>query len=120
MLKRVPPREDAGVRWERHDGMGVGEVEADAFTREPIERRRRCRTAVASQRVGAERVDRDEQDVLAGNRTEIDLRRRTRARARENEHNKPTRSFTKPRRYEDHDIILVQTYFATFVFFVPS
>ena len=65
MLERVPPGKDAGVRRERHDRVRVGEVEADAFTREPIEHRRRGRTTVASQRVAAERVDRDEQDVQA-------------------------------------------------------
>ena len=48
--------------------------------REPIERRRRRRAAVTAQRIGAQRVDGDQQNVLIGDRMEIGLRRPATAR----------------------------------------
>ena len=74
VLVRVFARQDAGVRGQRERRLRVREGEAHAFRGEPVERGRARGAAVAAERVGAERVDRDEQDVLARNRPEIGLR----------------------------------------------
>ena len=52
------------MRRQRHDGVRVREREARAVRRQAIEIRRPRRPAVRRQRVGAQRVDGDEQDVL--------------------------------------------------------
>ena len=52
------------MRRERHDGVRVGEVESEAVAGQPVEVRRRRGTAVATQDVGAERVNGDQEDVL--------------------------------------------------------
>jgi hypothetical protein len=74
MLKRVLAGENAGVRRQRDHRVRVGEVEPNALGRQAIERRRRGRAAVAAKRVGAKRIDGDEQDVLLGYGMEIGLR----------------------------------------------
>ena len=61
-----PSRENRRVRHERDDGVRVGEREARPVGRQRVERRRRDWSAVGRQHVGAQRVDRDEQDVLIG------------------------------------------------------
>ena len=78
VLVGIQARQDAGVRRQRRDRVRVRvrEVEADALRREPIERRRRRAAAVAPKRVGAQRVDRDQENVLPRNRPEVGLRRR--------------------------------------------
>jgi hypothetical protein len=55
---------DAGVRGPRQDGVRVCEVEPRSVRRERVEIRRARRAAVAAERVGAQRVDGHEQDVL--------------------------------------------------------
>ena len=55
---------------QRHDGVRVREREPRAAGGQAIEVRRLRRAAVRRQRVGAQRVDRDEQDVLVGVRFE--------------------------------------------------
>jgi hypothetical protein len=74
VLERILSGRDARVRRQRDDGVCVREVETDAFGREPIERRRRSGPAVGTQRVCAERVDRDQQNVLTGDGPKIGLR----------------------------------------------
>jgi hypothetical protein len=73
MLKRELAREDARVRRQGEDGVGMREIEADALGGEPIERRRCRGAAIRTERIGAERVDGDEQDVLLRYRVEIRL-----------------------------------------------
>jgi hypothetical protein len=67
VLERVHAGQDAGVRGQRDDRVRVGECEANALGREPIDVRRPRRSAVDAERVGSERVDGDEQDVLIRN-----------------------------------------------------
>jgi hypothetical protein len=52
----------------------VREVEADTLVGKPIEAGRKRGTAVHAQRIGSERIDRDEEDILSGYRMEIRLR----------------------------------------------
>jgi hypothetical protein len=75
VLKRIPPREHAGVGAQRGDGVGVRELETHALRGEPVERRRRRRSAIAAQRVGAQRVDGDQENILRRDRVQISLRR---------------------------------------------
>jgi hypothetical protein len=63
---RVEPCHDRGVRGQRHRHVRVRGVEAQSFLRQPIERG--CQTeraAVGANVIGAERVDRHQQDVVA-------------------------------------------------------
>ena len=46
--------------------------EADAFARKPVERGRRCRAAVRAERIRAQCVDRDEENILSRTTREID------------------------------------------------
>ena len=64
MLVGQQAAENRRVRRQRDDGMGVREGEARAVARESIQVRRLRRAAVRRQRVGPERVDGHEQDVL--------------------------------------------------------
>ncbi len=66
VLVRIVPGQDRRVRDERDDGVGVREIEARAVRRQPVQIRRRRAAAVRPERVGAQRVDRDEQDVAVG------------------------------------------------------
>src|SRR5262249_24649750 len=66
VLKRVEPGQDAGVRRQRDHRMGMRKRKADAGTRERVDRRGTGRTAVDAERVAAQRIDRDEQDVAVG------------------------------------------------------
>ncbi len=70
----VLARQDACVRGQRQHGVGVGEIEAHALGREPVDRGRRCRPPVRSERVRPERVDGDKKDVLPFDPAEIGLR----------------------------------------------
>ncbi len=63
MLKRVQTGKDAGVRGQRDDGLSVGERETDAAGGDGIDVRRARRAAVAAERVAAQRIDGDEEDV---------------------------------------------------------
>ncbi len=64
VLERVQAGEDVGVRRQGHDVVGVGIGVDAAARREPVEaRRRRRRAAVPADRVPAQRVDRDQDDV---------------------------------------------------------
>jgi len=73
MLKGILAGEDARVRRQREDGVRVREIEEDTVAREPIEGGCRDRAAVRAERVSAQRVDRDEQNVLIRNRPEVGL-----------------------------------------------
>jgi hypothetical protein len=66
VLERIRAREDAGVRGQRDDGVRVSKGEADTGSRQRIDVRRPRRAPVAAERVGAQRVDGDEQHVLLG------------------------------------------------------
>jgi hypothetical protein len=67
--ERRHPREDVGVGRQRRRIVGEGPFEADAPRGQGVDRRRRRVTrGVAAQPVGAQRVDRDEEDVGAGGR----------------------------------------------------
>src|SRR4051812_30609373 len=83
MLKRISTGEDAGVRTERGHRMRVRKPEPHALGRPPIERRRRRRPAVTTQRIGAQRVDGDEENVLMRDRMEISFGRPALARCEE-------------------------------------
>ena len=87
MLKRIDAGQDRRVRRQRRDGVRVRELEAHAIGREPIEGRRRRRPTVAAERVRAQRVDCDEQDVLMRDRAEIGRLRRARDRRKRSEKN---------------------------------
>jgi hypothetical protein len=56
----------------------MGEIEAHALAREAIERRRRRAAAVNAEGIGAERIDGDQEDVLAGDGSQINLSRSSR------------------------------------------
>ena len=56
------------MRRQRQDGVRVREIEPNALGGEPIERRRRGGAAIRPERVRAQRVDGDEEDVLTGDR----------------------------------------------------
>ena len=62
------------MRRQREHRVRVREIEAHALAGEPIKGRRRRASAVHAQRVGSERIDRDEENVLSGYRMEIGLR----------------------------------------------
>jgi len=64
VLVGIQAGEDRRVRGQRQDGRRVREREARAMGGQPIEVRCRGRPAVGAERVGAQRVDRHEQDVL--------------------------------------------------------
>ena len=55
--------------------MRMSEVETNAHGREVVERRRRGRTTVAAQRVRAQRIDGDQENVLGGDGAQIGLAR---------------------------------------------
>ena len=74
VLKRIRAGQDAGVRAQRRHCVRMLEREADAAAGEPIERRRRRRAAIRPERIGAQGVDGDQQNVLVDDRTEIGLR----------------------------------------------
>lgn len=86
VLERVLARQDAHVRRQREHRVRVGELEAHAPACEAVEVRRIGGAAVGMQRVGPQRVDGDEQDVLiqgsggtrpaSGGRTTTSPRRR--------------------------------------------
>ena len=64
VLVRVKARKDVGVGRERDHVMGVRIREDDAACRQAIEKRRlHTRVAGEAERVGAERVNRDQDDV---------------------------------------------------------
>jgi hypothetical protein len=52
----------------------MGEVESHSLARQPIQRRRRRAAAVAAERIRAQRVDGDEENVLVGDRMQAGLR----------------------------------------------
>jgi len=64
VLVGVQAGQDVDVRRKRDDVLRVRVVEDDAFARDPIQIRR-CDPGVAgeAERIGAERVDRDENDI---------------------------------------------------------
>ena len=70
VLVRQPAGEDRRVRRQRHDRVRVREGKPRAARSQPVEVRRLRAPAVRRQRVGAQRVDGDEQDVLIGVRLE--------------------------------------------------
>ena len=92
---RILTGENARVRWQRKDGLRMRKREADAFARKPVERGRRCRAAVRAERIRAQCVDRDEENILSrttrGDRLAVCARGRTgprrqlRERARDRE-----------------------------------
>ncbi len=88
VLVRIPSAEDAGVRRQRDDRVGVREVEARAARGQRVQVRRRGAPAVRTERVGAQRVDRDEQHVAIG----VDVESRT-AGVRSH-HHAPTAAIT--------------------------
>ncbi len=64
VAERIDAREDVGVRRQRHDRRGVGLIEADAGGGEAVDPGGGDRAvAVGADRVGAQRVDGDEEDV---------------------------------------------------------
>src|SRR5262245_9532545 len=65
------------MRRQRQDGMCVREVEANALSRQPIDRWRGGRAAIRPERVCAQRVNGDEENVLPRYGVQIDLVRRT-------------------------------------------
>jgi len=66
VLIRVQPREDAGVRGQRHHRLRVREREPQSVGGERVDRGRSRRTAVAAERIAAQGVDSDQQDVAVG------------------------------------------------------
>ena len=67
VAERIDARENVRMRWQRDDGGGVRGGEADAAGGEAIEPRRgRGLVAVRPNRVRAQGVNRDEEDVLRG------------------------------------------------------
>ena len=72
MLVRQPAGEDGGVRRKRHDGVRVREREARPARGEPVEVRRLRAPTVRTERIGPERVDGHEQDVLIGVRLDLE------------------------------------------------
>ena len=64
VLVRKLPGQDGGVGGQRHDRVRVRERKARAARGQPIEVRRGGTAAVRPKRVGAQRVDGDEEDVL--------------------------------------------------------
>ena len=80
VLERILAGQDRGVRRQRDHGVGVGEVEPDTLAGEPVEGRRRRTPSVTPERIRPERVDGDQKDVLPGNRMQVRLARRRRAR----------------------------------------
>ena len=73
MLERISARQDARVRRQRDHGVRVSEIVADALSGQTVQIWRGGWSAVGAQGICAERVDGDEQNVLAGNRPEIGL-----------------------------------------------
>ncbi len=63
VIEWITAGHDAGVRRQRHDRMCVGEREPNAIAGEGVEIVSRRASAVAAERVCAQRVDRDEQYV---------------------------------------------------------
>ena len=66
VLVRIQARQHARMRHERDDGVGVREAEARAARRQLIEVGRRRAPAIRPERVGAQRVDGDQEDVAIG------------------------------------------------------
>ncbi len=83
VLEGVASGHDARVRRRRDHRMRMGEAEPDPVFRERIEVGRRGPSAVAAERIAAQRVDRDDQHVLI---------------ARVNEFGKPWRAMPPPPR----------------------
>jgi len=52
----------------------VGEIEADAFRGDPIDRWSGHRSTVTAERVSAQRIDGEEKNVLIGDRMQVGLR----------------------------------------------
>ena len=64
MLARIETGEERGVGRERPGRRRVGLLEENALGGEPVqERRSRARVAVASEVIGAQRVERDQQEI---------------------------------------------------------
>ena len=64
VAERIQAREDGGMRRQGDDGRGAGLGESDAAGRQPIDPRgRRGLVAVGAERIGAERVDGDEEHI---------------------------------------------------------
>ncbi len=85
VLEGIRAGEDARVRRQRQHRVRVCEIETHARRGERIERRRRRGAAVTPQHVRAQRVDRDQEDVLSRYRTEVRLPCGTRAGRRGDE-----------------------------------
>jgi len=64
VLEGQQPGQDAGMRGERDDGVGVSEIEAEPSSGQSVEIGSGGPAAVGPERVGAQGVYRDEQDVL--------------------------------------------------------
>jgi len=61
---------------QREHGVRVREIEPDAFRGQPVERGRSREASGTTQRVGAQRINRDQQHILAGDRLQVRLCRR--------------------------------------------